>query len=58
MKNYNLDKMEQGVKGRVIGGTMKEGQEVEIIREERGGGRMGLGQWLQFPGMKKRPARE
>lgn len=58
MKNYNLDRMEQGVKGRVIGGTVKEGQEVEIIREEQGGGRMGLGRWLQFPGMKKRPVRE
>ncbi|PVH80094.1 MFS general substrate transporter [Cadophora sp. DSE1049] len=34
MKNYNLDKMDQGVKGRVIGGTVKEGQEVEITREE------------------------
>lgn len=58
MKNYKLDEIKQGVKGRVIGGAVTDGQEVQIVREEQGGGRMGLGRWLQFPGMKKRPARD
>ncbi|KAK0128273.1 hypothetical protein ONS95_000249 [Cadophora gregata] len=57
MRNYNLDKMEQSVKGRVIGGTVKEGQGFESVRKEGSGGRMGLGKWLQLPGMKKRPAK-
>ncbi|KAG4432025.1 hypothetical protein IFR05_012489 [Cadophora sp. M221] len=51
MKNYKLDEMEQGVKGRVIGGEVKDGQEIEIVRDEQqGGGRMGLGplgRWLR-----------
>ncbi|KAH9210765.1 major facilitator superfamily domain-containing protein [Leptodontidium sp. 2 PMI_412] len=38
MKNYKLDEMEQGVKGRVIGGKVKDEQEIEAIREEQGGG--------------------
>lgn len=38
MKNYKLDEMEQGVKGRVISGEVKDEQEIEAIREEQGGG--------------------
>lgn len=56
MTNYKLDEMKQNVKGRVIGGAMKEGREVEVIREEKGNGKMELGRWLQWPKMKKQKA--
>lgn len=53
MRNYRLDSMQQGVKGRVIGGRFGEGREVEIVGGE-GGGKRGLGSWLRWPLMKKR----
>lgn len=54
MKNYKLDTMEQHVKGRVIGGRVEQGREVEVVREENRGVRKGLGRWLQWPVMRKR----
>lgn len=54
MKNYRLDTMEQHVKGRVIGGRVEQGREVQIVREEDGAAKKGLGRWLQWPMMKKR----
>lgn len=58
MKNYKLDEMEQNVKGRVIGGGTKEGREVEVLREEPGAENSWskMGQWLQWPLMKKKVA--
>jgi hypothetical protein len=49
MGNCRLERMEQGVKGRVIGGRVEEGREVEVVREGDGGVKKGLGRWLQWP---------
>jgi hypothetical protein len=50
MKNYRLDTMEQHVKGRVIGGRVEQGREVQVAAV----GKKGLGRWLQWLIMKKR----
>jgi hypothetical protein len=54
MSNYKLDEMEQQVKGRVIGGIVKDGKEVKVVRERDRAAKKGLGRWLQWPMMKKR----
>ena len=46
MSNYKLDEMEQQVKGRVIGGTLQEDRNVEVMRESDGGAKSGLARWL------------
>ncbi|CZT03512.1 probable major facilitator protein MIRC (siderophore transporter) [Rhynchosporium agropyri] len=42
MQNCKLDEIKQGVKGRVIGGEVKDGREIGFVGEEQGGGKMGL----------------
>ena len=54
MRNYKLDERDPQVKGRVIGGTVRDGREVDVVRAEDGAKRKGLGRWLQWPMTTKR----